>query len=116
MTRILLSSAGLPSRRHLSGVGRLPTGAKCRARVTLATRLSAETCSRLNLGYRGPEGIRPQDYANREDEGILLAPKAGEMLFRLKNPPPWAGGAGNPKAEKSDIRRSRDHGWHGFHG
>ncbi|MGO9200042.1 MAG: lactate racemase domain-containing protein [Limisphaerales bacterium] len=102
---------------HVRGIGSFENGVeKCRARVTLATRLSAETCSRLNLGYRGPEGIRPQDYANREDEGILLAPKAGEMLFRLKNPPPWAGGAGNPKAEKSDIRRSRDHGWHGFHG
>ncbi|MDB6059477.1 MAG: hypothetical protein JWO95_3321, partial [Verrucomicrobiales bacterium] len=33
-----------------------------------------------------------EDYANREDDGVLLVPKAGEKLFRLKNPPQWAGG------------------------
>src|SRR5207245_1241389 len=31
-----------------------------------------------------------KEFANREDEGILLVPKAGEMLYRLKNPPDWA--------------------------
>ncbi len=29
---------------------------------------------------------------NREDEGILYVPKAGERLFHLKNRPAWAGG------------------------
>ena len=47
-------------------------------------------CRRINLGYRDPNSIRVEDFANREDEGILLVPKAGEMLFRLKNPPAWA--------------------------
>jgi nickel-dependent lactate racemase len=76
---------------HVRGIGAFENGIeKCRARVTLATRLSPEKCSRLNLGYRDPQTIRPQDYADREDQGILLVPKAGEMLFRLKNPPPWA--------------------------
>ena len=27
---------------------------------------------------------------DREDEGVLLVPKAGEMLFHLKHPPKWA--------------------------
>ena len=38
---------------------------------------------RINLGYRDPESIDPQEYADREDEGVLLVPKAGEQLFRL---------------------------------
>ena len=78
---------------HVRGIGSFENGIeKCRARVTLATRLSARKCNQLNLGYRDPKSIRPQDYADREDQGILLVPKAGEMLFRLKNPPAWAGG------------------------
>ncbi|MGO8676938.1 MAG: lactate racemase domain-containing protein [Limisphaerales bacterium] len=76
---------------HVRGIGTFANGIeKCRARVTLATRLSAEKCARISLGYRDPKDLRPEDYANREDEGVLLVPKAGEMLFRLKNPPPWA--------------------------
>ena len=35
-----------------------------------------------------------EEFAGREDEGVLLVPKAGEMLFRLKHPPKWAGGNG----------------------
>jgi hypothetical protein len=33
-------------------------------------------------------------FANREDEGILLVPKAGEMLYHLEQQPKWAGGNG----------------------
>ena len=61
-----------------------------RARVTLATAIPPETCRRINLGYRDPKSIRKEEFANREDEGVLLVPKAGEMLFRLKQPPEWA--------------------------
>lgn len=78
---------------HVRGVGTFENGVeKCRARVTLATQIPPHTCRRINLGYRDPESIRLQDYANREGEGVLLVPKAGEMLFRLKNPPEWARG------------------------
>ena len=41
-------------------------------------------------GYRDPATINIEDYANREEEGVLLVQKAGEMLYRLKNPPHWA--------------------------
>ena len=58
--------------------------------MTLATGISKEECERINLGYRDPNSINPDDFANREHEGVLLVPKAGEMLFRLKNPPAWA--------------------------
>ena len=65
---------------------------KCRTQVTLATQIPREKCERINLGYRDPKTIKIEDYANREDEGVLLVRKAGEMLYQLKNPPKWAGG------------------------
>jgi lactate racemase len=78
---------------HVHGIGTYENGIeKSRARVTLATRLSPELCRKINFGYRNPDEIRPEDFANREDEGILLVPKAGEMLFRLSESPDWAKG------------------------
>jgi nickel-dependent lactate racemase len=78
---------------HVRGIGAFENGLeRCRARVTLASQISPENCRRLNLGYRDPNTIRPEDYAGREAEGVLLVPRAGEMLFQLRNPPPWAGG------------------------
>jgi hypothetical protein len=50
--------------------------------------------SEIALGYRDPNSIRVEEFANREDEGVLLVPKAGEMLFQLEHPPKWAGGNG----------------------
>jgi nickel-dependent lactate racemase len=76
---------------HVRGIGTFENGKEqCRAKVTLATQIPADKCRDINLGYRDPETIRPEDYANREHEGVLLVPKAGERLFRLKNPPSWA--------------------------
>jgi nickel-dependent lactate racemase len=76
---------------HVYGLGTFENGVeKPRARVTLATQIPPEMCKRISLGYRDPNSIRVEDFANREDEGILLVPKAGETLFRLKNPPAWA--------------------------
>jgi len=79
---------------HVRGIGKFENGVeKCRVQVTLATGIPEATCRRINLGYRDPKTIRVEDFANREDEGILLVPKAGEMLYRLKNPPKWAAGS-----------------------
>jgi hypothetical protein len=33
-----------------------------------------------------------EDWRDREDDGLLLVPKAGEQLFKLEQPPEWAGG------------------------
>jgi nickel-dependent lactate racemase len=78
---------------HVRGIGTYENGVeKCRAKVTLATKIPAETCGRINLGYRDPATINIEDYANREDEGVLLVRKAGEMLYHLKKQPKWAGG------------------------
>ena len=81
---------------HVYGLGTFEDGIESpRARVTLATGIPPATCKAINLGYRDPDTISLDDYANREAEGILLVPKAGEMLFQLKNPPSWAGGDGS---------------------
>jgi hypothetical protein len=79
---------------HVRGIGTYENGVeKCRAKVTLATQISREKCEAINLGYRDPKSINVEDFANREGEGVLLVRKAGEMLYQLKNPPKWAGGA-----------------------
>ena len=78
---------------HVRGVGTYEDGVeRCRAQVTLATSIPEDVCRKINLGYRDPRTIRIEEFANRESDGVLLVPKAGEMLFQLKNPPKWAGG------------------------
>jgi lactate racemase len=70
---------------HVRGSGHMENGTeKPNVRVTLASQLPAEDCARLNLGYLDPATINIADWQNREDEGILYVPKAGEILFRLK--------------------------------
>ena len=70
---------------HLRGIGTFDDGVEMpRIQVTLATRIPRERCERLNLGYLDPDTISPDDWRDREAEGILLVPKAGERLFRLK--------------------------------
>jgi nickel-dependent lactate racemase len=70
---------------HVRGDGRYEKGIEYpRAKVSLATRLSAEDCAQLSLGYVNPEQIDVAKWQNREDEGILYVPKAGEMLYRVK--------------------------------
>ncbi len=79
---------------HVRGIGKYENGEeKCRVKVTLATGIPREICDRINMGYRDPSTIKVEDYANREDEGILLVPKAGEMLFQLETPAAWAAGS-----------------------
>ena len=76
---------------HVKGIGQVIEGIeKPRANVTLATGLPEEVCRQINLDYRNPESINIEDYADREDEGVLLVRKAGEMLYRLNDPPDWA--------------------------
>jgi lactate racemase len=70
---------------HLKGAGTYQGGVeRPRIQVTLATGLSAERCRALNLGYRDPRSIDPEQFAGREAEGVLLVRKAGEYLHRLR--------------------------------
>jgi hypothetical protein len=55
-----------------------------RIQVTLAMGIRPERCRRINLGYLDPVTVNPQAWQGREDEGILVVPRAGEMLYRTK--------------------------------
>lgn len=79
---------------HVHGIGTFEDGVeKRRAMVTLATGIPEALCRKLNFGYRDPNTIDVESYANREDEGVLLVRKAGEMLYRLEEPPVWSAGS-----------------------
>jgi len=76
---------------HVRGSGTFENAIeKCRAVVTLASQIPPEKCRAINLSYRDPATLRQEDFADREQDGVLLVPKAGERLFRLKHPPTWA--------------------------
>lgn len=71
---------------HLKGSGTYKDGVETpRIQVTLATGIPEAECRAINLGYKDPRSIDLASYANREAEGVLLVPKAGEYLYRLKS-------------------------------
>lgn len=71
---------------HLRGSGILENGIeKANVKVTLASKISAADCAKLNLGYLDPATINPSEWENRESEGILYVPRAGEILYRIKS-------------------------------
>jgi hypothetical protein len=73
---------------HVKGMGTYENGVETpRIQVTLATGISAERCRRINLGYLDPASIHIDEWQGREDQGILVVPRAGEMLYRLKGVP-----------------------------
>lgn len=71
---------------HLRGLGTYQNGVEhSRIQVTLATGLPPEQCKRLCLGYRDPASIHPEEWSERQEEGVLVVPHAGEILYRLKS-------------------------------
>jgi nickel-dependent lactate racemase len=72
---------------HLKGAGTYEDGIeRPRIHVTLATRIGANECQAVHLGYRDFERIDVEAWRGREREGLLFVPRAGETLFRLKKP------------------------------
>jgi nickel-dependent lactate racemase len=70
---------------HVRGAGTFDAGVEHpRVAVTLSSQVSREDCARLNLGYLDPASVVPAEWQDREDEGILFVPKAGEMLYRVR--------------------------------
>ena len=70
---------------HVRGGGTFENGVEnCNVKVTLASRIPEERCRKINLGYRDPDTIDIDEWMNREDEGVLFVPKAGETLYRMK--------------------------------
>lgn len=71
---------------HVFGGGTFVDGVENpRVKVTLATGIPESVCREINLGYRDWRSIRVEDHADREDEGVLLVPKAGEQLYKLRS-------------------------------
>ena len=70
---------------HVRGIGTYENGVeRPRIHVTLATKIPEDVCRKdVNLGYRDPMSINIASFQNREDEGVLCVPRAGEMLYRL---------------------------------
>jgi nickel-dependent lactate racemase len=58
-----------------------------RIQVTLATGIPPEVCRQVNLGYRDPASIRPEDWPTEATGGVMKVPRAGELLFRIGRPP-----------------------------
>jgi nickel-dependent lactate racemase len=70
---------------HVRGSGVMHGGVeKPNVRLSLASRIPPEVCAKLNLGYLNPDTVDPTEWQNREAEGILYVPKAGETLYRVK--------------------------------
>jgi len=72
---------------HVKGLGRYDatTGVETpRIQVTLATGIPEARCRRINLGYLDPASVNVGEWLGREDEGVLVVPRAGEMLYRLR--------------------------------
>ncbi|MGI8860345.1 MAG: lactate racemase domain-containing protein [Rubrobacteraceae bacterium] len=69
---------------HLKGAGIYDeiNGEQPRISVTLATGIPQERCREHNLGYLDPDGVDLKEWSGREDEGVLVVPKAGETLYR----------------------------------
>ena len=71
---------------HLRGAGTYDADSgveRPRIKVTLATSIPPQRCEQVNLGYLDPADIDINDWHGREHEGILVVPKAGEMLYRV---------------------------------
>ena len=72
-------------RTHVRGSGLMENGIeKPNVHVTLASKISAEDCARLKLGYLDPGKVNPDEWRDKETEGILYVPKAGEILYRMR--------------------------------
>src|SRR5579884_5978 len=72
---------------HVKGTGSYDAASRIetpRISVTLATGIPEERCRRVNLSYCDYREIDPQAWAGHEDEGILVVPHAGEMLYRAE--------------------------------
>jgi nickel-dependent lactate racemase len=72
---------------HLRGSGEYDAPAaeeRARIRVTLATGIPEDECRAVGLGYRDHREIGVAAWAARRDPDLLVIPRAGETLYRLR--------------------------------
>ncbi len=60
-----------------------PEGAESSLTESASSPFQAEP-THINLGYLDPARINMDEWRGREHEGVLVVPRAGEILFRLK--------------------------------
>lgn len=75
---------------HVKGLGTFDASCALespRIQVTLATGIPRERCDRINLGYLDPASVDRAEWAAHPD--WLVVPRAGEMLYRVGQPPAW---------------------------
>lgn len=71
---------------HVKGDGTYLDGVETPyVNVTVASQLSREICRKINLGYADYRSVDVDSYRGREDEGILVVDKAGEVLHKLSS-------------------------------
>jgi lactate racemase len=79
-----IPTAVLAHSTHLKGSGIFEQGFEHpRIQVTLASKIAEEYCQRINLNYLDPNVVNLYEWQEREAEGILFVPRAGEMLYRV---------------------------------
>jgi nickel-dependent lactate racemase len=74
---------------HVKGLGTYDekTGVESpRVEVTLATGIPEERCKKVNLGYLDPAKVDFEEWRGRESEGVVMIPRAGEILYRRRQP------------------------------
>jgi nickel-dependent lactate racemase len=72
---------------HVKGLGTYDaaTGIETpRIRVTLATGIPRARCDKINLGYLDPATVNMAEWESHAAEGVLVVPRAGEMLYRVR--------------------------------
>jgi lactate racemase len=84
-----LPKVALAHSTNVKGAGTYDADTKVeapRVHVDIATRIPRERTERINLGYIDPATISIEDWQRKaqDDDGILVIPHAGEMLYRLK--------------------------------
>jgi lactate racemase len=70
---------------HLRGIGTFIDGSEsARIKVTLATSIPEDRCRAVNLGYLSPHSPVIEELKASISPDILVVPRAGEVLYRLK--------------------------------
>ncbi len=71
---------------HVKGGGRYENGVETpNVNVVLASAIPEAMCRQINLGYLDPSTVDLDSYRGRENEGVLVVDRAGEVLHRLES-------------------------------
>ncbi|HEB32377.1 MAG TPA: DUF2088 domain-containing protein [Spirochaetes bacterium] len=70
---------------HVKGTGSFINGSeKPRIKIILSTGISKDRCDDVNIAYMDPDGINPDEWEKKEDEGIAVVHNSGEVLYKVK--------------------------------